>query len=334
MRDVRVRDRKWLEEPAGDVVRPVLREWLAVPADGERPVLAVERTVAPAGPTRGPVVLVHGLAQNRFTWRLSGRSLCAWLAHRGFDVLNLELRGHGLSREWGAPSAARFDDYVDDLARVVARCAAPPFVIGHSLGGAVGIAVAVDRPLRGLVHLAGVYGFAGANPVLRALARLTLAWEGPLRAAPLRVRTRAAGRVIARLYQLTDVAGYGAPIAGWAPDSIERELLEERLVKGFDWTSVEVWLQMSRWACGEAPAFDVPFRDLDLPLLVVAGDADPLVRPADAERTYAASGSTDKELLVFNDFDHQVHWGHIDLILGRLAPREVWPRLAAWLEAR
>ena len=333
MRGVEVRERRRLDEVVHeDRVVPLVREWLCVAEGG--PPIAVERTVRASGATGPTVVLVHGLAQNRFTWRVTGRSMCAWLAERGFEVLNVELRGHGLSRAWGAPSAGAFSDYVDDLGRVVARCEAPPFVIGHSLGGAVGIGVATGHALRGLVHLAGVFGFARANRTLRALARLTLAWEPALRAAPLRVRTRFAGHVIAQLYQLTDVAGYGAPIAGWAPGSFERERLAERLELGFDWTSVEVWLQMSRWALGEEPAHAAAFRALDLPLFVIAGDADPLVRPADAEHTYASSGSTDKELLIFDAFDHQVHWGHLDLILGRLAPEEVWPRIGDWLSRR
>lgn len=315
----------------GDRRAAVVREQRVVRDGG--PPLAVERTVRAAGPTRPAVVLVHGLAQNRFTWRLSRRSFSAWLAQRGFEVFNLELRGHGGSRELGAPSATCFDDYVDDLTRVV-RHTERPFVVGHSLGGGVALAVATEQPLRGLVHLAGVHRFAAHNLALQALARLTLAWEPMIRSAPPRVRTRLAGRLIARLYRVTDIAGYGAPIAGWAPGSMERELLEERLRLGFDWTSAEVWVQMSRWALGEAPPWEAAFGSLDVPMLFAAGDADPLVTPRDAEAAFEASGSSDKELVVFDAFEHEVHWGHIDLIVGRHAPRIVWPRLGAWLEAR
>ncbi|MEZ4239824.1 MAG: alpha/beta hydrolase [Myxococcota bacterium] len=81
-----------------------------------------------------------------------------------------------------------------------------------------------------------------------------------------------------------------------------------------------------RWA----PAFEA----LDVPLLVACGDADPLVRPADAQRCFEASGSRDKQLVVFDPFEHQVHWGHVDLILGRLAPAVVWPVLTSWMAAR
>ncbi len=325
-----LRERQVLDEVVHlDERVTVVREWHEV----EGPV-AVERTVLPEGPTRAPVILVHGFAQNRFSWHVSGRSLCAWLAARGHDVLNVELRGHGLSREWGAGNAFEFHEYVEDVCRVVERCDERPFLVGHSLGGAVGIGVSTEVALRGLVHLAGVYTFATRNRTLRGIARLTLAAEPALRAAPLRMRTRWAGDLIARLYAVTDIAGYGAPIAGWVPDSMERELLEERLTLGFDWTSVEVWLQMSRWALGEPLQYRQAFAEVDVPLLVVVGDHDPLVRPADARNCFEGSGSTDKTLLLFDAFEHQVHWGHVDLILGRTAPEEVWPRLGAWLAER
>ena len=309
----------------------VVRQRLRLPGD---PPLAVERTVPRGGPTRPAVVLIHGFAQNRVTWRVNGRSFPAFLARHGFEVLNLELRGHGESRAYGAGNARAFAEYVDDAVRAVDTGSGPPFVVGHSLGGAVGIGVATERRLRGLVHLAGVYGFAEHNRVLRGLARATLAAEPAFQWAPLRVHTRWTGDLIARLYSVTDVLGYGAPIAGWSPGSIERGLLAERLVEGFDWTSVEVWLQMARWARGEPLAHAEAFRALDVPLLVVAGDADPLVRPDDARRCFAESGSRDKQLVVFGPFEHQVHWGHVDLILGRRAPEVVWPRLVDWMAAR
>ncbi len=298
------------------------------------PPLAVERTIGVRGDAGATVVLVHGLAQNRFSWRVSGRSFVAHLAELGFEVLNLELRGHGQSRAYGAGNAREFDEYVHDLQRVVECCKQPPFVIGHSLGGAVGIAVSTQSPLAGLVHLAGVFSFAQNNRLLRGLARATLACEPWLRTAPLRMSTGWAGELIARMYSITDVAGYGAPVAGWAPNSMERELLAERLQLGFDWTSIEVWLQMCRWARGEPLAHAEAFGHTDVPLLVLAGDLDPLVRPDDARACFEASGSSDKQLVIFDPFEHHVHWGHIDLILGHRAPDTVWPRICAWMHER
>lgn len=321
------------EVHAGRTARLRIRS-LELPAEKGEPPLAIEQITPPDGPTRPPVVLVHGLAQNRHTWRIPGRSMAGALAERGYDVLNLELRGHGNSRRYGAGNATCFDDYTRDLLRVLARCGEPAFVVGHSLGAAVCLDAAARAPVRGVVHLAGVYRFAGANRTLRGLARASLALERLLLLPRLRLHTRWAGDLIGRLYALTDIAGYGAPIAGWAPGSIERDLLETRLRLGFDWTSIEVWLEMCRWAAGEPFEPGARFCAIDVPLLVVVGDRDPLVRPPDARALYDASCSSDRTFLLMEPFEHGVHWGHIDLILGARAPVEVWPRVADWLDAR
>ena len=135
--------------------------------------LVGEYTAPAEGPVRGTVVLVHGLAQNRFTWRVSARSLPAALAGHGIASVNLELRGHGLSRGAGSGNAHGFKEYVQDIVRVVQSLDGPVVLMGHSLGAAACIGACTEVPVRGVVHLAGVYAFATTNPVLRGIARLS-----------------------------------------------------------------------------------------------------------------------------------------------------------------
>jgi polyhydroxyalkanoate synthase subunit PhaC len=318
----------------GDRHAELLLQRLKLPQRLGHPPLAIERLSRENQASRGAVLLVHGLAQNRYTWRCSSRSLSGWLAQAGFDVYNLELRGHGLSRSYGAKNATAFHDYVEDLCRAASACDRPPFVIGHSLGGAAAIGASTQVPLAGLVHLAGVYTFATRNRTLRALCKLSLRLERLLMLSPARVSTGWVGEVLGQLYSVSDIAGYGFPIAGWTPGSMERELVEERLALGFDWESVEVWLQLCKWAAGEPLAYGDAFAHVDIPLLVMAGDHDVLAHPVDARACYDASGSTDRTLVLFDKFQNQVHWGHVDLILGKKAPEETWPVLLTWLERR
>ena len=323
-----------VERVHGEHAVELERTRIRIPGTDTEPPLAVERVRGADGATRPPVVLVHGFAQNRYTWRVSGRSFQAHLVDQGYDVWNLELRGHGLSRDYGAGNARAFEEYIGDVVRAVEATGERPFLIGHSLGGAACVGAVTRTETAGLIHLAGVYTFARANRTLRALARLSLAWEPVLTLAPLRMSTGWAGQVIAELYSLSDVSGYGAPISGWTPDSIERDLLAERVTKGFDWTSVEVWLEMCRWARGASIPEREAFQQTDVPLLVVIGDHDVLVRRVDGEACLRESGSSDKRMIVFDAWNHQRHWGHLDLILGHTAPDEVWPELVGWLDAR
>jgi polyhydroxyalkanoate synthase len=317
----------------GRSVRVHTEEW-SWPKTKTLPPLAAIYTAPASGPVRATVVLVHGLAQNRHTWQVSQRSLPAFFAEPGLATLNLELRGHGRSRALGAGNAAAFCEYVQDIERVAQSLSTPPFVIGHSLGAAAAIGAATVTPLAGVIHLAGVYGFATANPVLRGMARVSVKAESVLRHARVRVSTGWAGDVLGRLYSLTDIAGYGLPLAGWVPGSIQRTVLEERLRTGFDWTSLEVWLELCSWARGVEFPYAEAFRETNVPLFVLSGDADPLARPMDARPCFDDAATDDKTLVVLEPFEYETHWGHLDIILGDKAPSVVWPLLTNWLLER
>ena len=71
-----------------------------------------------------------------------------------------------------------------------------------------------------------------------------------------------------------------------------------------------------------------------VPLLVIGGDLDHLMLPADVRTAYDLSGSTDKTLVQLDDYGTGVHWGHLDLIVGKHAPRFVWPVVRDWMAER
>jgi pimeloyl-ACP methyl ester carboxylesterase len=290
--------------------------------------LSLVRKYAGEGPK---VVLVHGFAQNRYTWHGSRRSLSAWLAGEGFDVWNLELRGHGRSRVDGSANIAT---YVDDVTRVADALGEPAFWVGHSLGGAVVYAGATQAPMRGVVGIGALYRFAQANRALNLLCRFSQQVAGRNLVGALNVRTRLAGKLLGKLYAVSDIAGYAFPISGWAPGSIEEDILAERLEKGFDWTAANVWFDMARWGAGNAFDWAEQWRATDVPLLVMAGDLDHLMLPADARAAYDESGSTDRAWHLLDDYGTGHHWGHLDLITGKAAPSHTWTMLRDWMRAR
>ncbi|MSQ03523.1 MAG: alpha/beta hydrolase, partial [Myxococcales bacterium] len=292
--------------------------------------LVVTRKHVPcvAGP---PVVLIHGFAQNRYTWHGSTRSMSAWLAGEGYDVYVLELRGHGRSRESAAPE--RFSDYVLDAVALAEAIPEPAFWLGHSLGGAVIFAGSAWVPMRGIVGIAPVYRFAQANRFLKWIARFSHLTGTRGMLGGVNVRTRLAGQLLGRLYEVSDVAGYAFPISGWAPGSFEPELLAERLERGFDWTSLHVWLDMARWAHEDEVEYAAAWGRSTVPLLVVSGDLDHLTPPADCQLAFEGSGAADRTLLALEPWNTGRHWGHLDLISGTHAPEHVWRPVSAWLGA-
>ena len=319
-----------------DFADVVVEEWVL---PGPVP-LGLTRRFAPGGATRSPVLLVHGFAQNRYTWHTSHRSWASGMARHGFDVWNLELRGHGRSRPDGQLGAEAFSDYVDDVCAVARALPGPAFMVGHSLGGATIYGAATElygteRAPLGVVGIGAVYSFGRGNPLLKAAGVVTHTLSERIPGlSRIQIRSRGIGRAIGRVYGLADVIGYAAPVSGWWPGSVEPELLEERLAEGFDWTSVRVWQEMARWAATGEFDYDEAWRQTDVPLFVVLGDKDHLLPPEDGRVAYDRSGSSDKSMVVMSDGEHAVHWGHLDLVLGRLAPEHVWPRVEAWMQAR
>ena len=91
-------------------------------------------------PESPPARLLHSLAGHSHWWDWTA----PLLADR-FHVIALDLRGHGGS-EWVEPPAYRAGDHVADIIAVLGELGwRSPLVIGHSLGGYVGINLAASH---------------------------------------------------------------------------------------------------------------------------------------------------------------------------------------------
>lgn len=98
---------------------------------GELEVLAC----APEGETHPvPLLFVHGAYAAAWCWQ---EHFMSWFAEAGFASYAVSLSGHGHSRRRDLLDSYSLNDYVDDLAEVVAELPAPPALIGHSMGGMV-----------------------------------------------------------------------------------------------------------------------------------------------------------------------------------------------------
>ena len=298
--------------------------------------IVLERKHLCTGPTLPPVILVHGFAQNRFTWDCSQRSMANYLVAQGYDVWNMELPGHGRSRSPNSVGGESFSEYVQAMISVANYIKEPAFWIGHSLGGATIYSAATQmNPLktRGIIGVAALYHF-GHNPITKVICQLTQRLSKRSVLGAIRIKTKAGGMLLSRLYSISDIVGYTFPLSGWWPDTVEPDLFEERMRLGMDWTNIEIWKEMSGWALSNS----FPYRDkwsvLDIPLLVALGDKDHLLTITDGKPAYLESGSHDKELIIFDDYHHDTHWGHLDIILGKKAPHFVWPHIHRWMKQR
>ncbi len=94
-------------------------------------------------PEGSPAVLfVHGFGQTRGAWTASAEAL----SRRGWRTLCIDLRGHGQS---GRSPGGHYDmqQFFDDVATVARAQPEPPVLVGASMGGLLGLAVAGEcRP--------------------------------------------------------------------------------------------------------------------------------------------------------------------------------------------
>ena len=310
----------------------------------EVPLAMVRKRRANATETRAPVLLIHGYGQNRYAWHLPSRSFSNHLAHAGFDVFNLDLRGHGRSRHLGARRPDHITDFVtedvpaavDEVRRLSGN--RPVFLIGHSLGGLVSYAAAgpLNGAIAGVATLGSPYLFTKGSWPLRVLGGAMLALDRRSSFGHGAVGLKGLGEAMRLARLFVDSPIFPLPIRGFARGSMEPAILEQHMSLAMDSGSIAVLRHMFLDAAearrrghrlGGLYGYAGVFEALDLPLLVIAGTEDDLAPPASVEPAFQHSRSRDKTYRTFPR-------GHIDLVVGRDSPGTVWPLLADWLRAR
>jgi predicted alpha/beta hydrolase len=310
--------------------------------DGWR--LALHRHAAGPPELGLPVILCPGYACNRhfIDWDAE-YSLARFLARRGFDAWVIELRGRGLSHPTPACAAPRtwtFDDLalhdVPTAVRHVARMTRRRVAwVGHSMGGmllyaSLGGPGGAELPIVAGVTLAAPVAFPPVSSELLArLGRLLLDV-----ALTETIHQRLALGVLWQLVGRTAALGIGMN-----PANVDRRVVGAALQHALCNVSRAKLRQLSDWSLtGRFASVDgrVDYRaalaHITTPLLVVAGTADRLATPATVERALAhLPPRTATYLEAGRGQGFSVDYGHVDLVLGRAAPAEIFPAIADWL---
>jgi acylglycerol lipase len=234
----------------------------------------------PDGPPSGVLLVCHGLGEHAARYR----NVVEALRPDGWAVYGLDHRGHGRS----AGRRAHLDGYPDWLAdfdafrrEVVARHPdLPVFLLGHSMGGQIALAYALEHPddLSGLVLSAPALATdqvpAAAIPVLRLLARV-----GPaLRPAGIDVTKISKDPDVVTAYRADPLVHQGKPTLG----------LMSALFDGFG------------RLVDAAPG-------LAMPLLLQHGELDALTDPAGTRALAAAAGSEDLTVRWYDGLWHEIY---------------------------
>jgi lysosomal acid lipase/cholesteryl ester hydrolase len=322
-------------------------------------------------PGRLPVVLCHGVGSNSSIFNLSNDlSLAQYLAERGWDVWNVNLRGAGLStkplfhklREVVTPTIPelpkRFphvtiipeqfnwtmDDYalqdVPAIVELVLRSTGHKRLIwvGHSMGGVIMLMAVRHRPELG-DHVAGT-----------VLIGTSLTTQEPLNDIMTEIkRDRQLLKFIyliinTRLPTITTGAAenFEPDVLFYNRSNVTADAIRRMVILNTEDIAAGVIDQlMDGLVCGRLRSHDktMDYSDpkalggIRFPALLVAGRVDDVAPAAGVKHLYDALGSADRTMRVMSRTNgYSADYGHMDLLMGRNAPEEVYPYIAALIE--
>ncbi len=302
--------------------------------------------------SRSPVILVHGLGTNRFDVDFPDPrlSLAKYLHGQGFDTWVIELRGTGRSHKdsWLARCRTKlksdwtFDDYIfKDLPALVQHISKKSgkkkfHWIGHSLGGTV-VYAAIEH-LGSSVCASGVtLGAAMSASARPGYVKMLLKIDSLIKRMPC-MPVRPFAQVGAR------IGRWVAPLNDnfvYAFDNVEIKTLETGLKVAVENWSSPLFLQLHQWyRTNHFTSLDGSFnyknrlKEISAPFLVCAGSVDGMTPYPDVHFAFRKIRSKDKRFLVFGrDHGCRTEYAHIDLVLGKNAPREVFPAIAEWMKS-
>ncbi len=333
----------------------------AYTADGWR--LGV-RHLKPAtpDPNKLPVVLCHGLGLNGTFWTLTepGYHLPAQLLARGYEVFIFDFRGSGESSRvgpigkinaqlrqtamlelgegrWTVDELVRYD--VPAVLDYVKTATGHDRVnwVGHSLGGMLMFAFLEDAPDRDriatLVAMGATIMFDKtpqsdmliANRGLRLLARFVS--PGRL-GRPLMV-ARFPGLDKIDQFYYTSVNVDRTTVSrfyGYTLEDTGRSALAQ----------LDPYLKYGHFVSADRSVdYAARLGEVTVPTVMIAGDNDIISDVSSTLLTFDNLGSVDKTLLRFGKAEGQVaDYGHCDLVWSRYAPKEIFPPVIDWLDAR
>ncbi len=234
----------------------------------------------PEGEPKAILLVVHGLAEH------SGRYLNVvnYLVPRGFAVYAIDHIGHGKS-EGDRVFVENFDDYTDtlkvfyDLVREW-KPGKPIFLVGHSLGGLIGVIYLLD-------HQAELNGAVISAPLIK-IADTT---------SPVTIFM---GKLLSVLMPKSGVLIIDAEGVSRDTKVVQAYVSDPLVYRGKVTARLgaELLKTMQRAATCASK--------ITLPILILQGSADRIVDPGGARMLYDTVSSTDKTIKVYDGFFHEV----------------------------
>jgi alpha-beta hydrolase superfamily lysophospholipase len=251
---------------------------------------------------RGIVAVAHGFGEHGGNYEHVAQAIGP---AAGVDFIALDFRGHG--RSPGKRGVVDdYEDLVSDLISTLewasnARPGLPRFVLGHSNGGQVALRAALDPQTKWMID-----GLIVSNPSLRLVEKVP--------AYKLRL-----GRFLLRHAPHVTLR---APLeAGRLTRDLELQRKRQNDPLCHCRMSAPLFFGMVE---GGAMLIERA-KELDLPVLMILSDADPIIDPISSRAAFEKFSSTDKSLKIFPGMLHEP--------LNELGREQVFAAITSWLNA-
>ncbi len=267
-------------------------------------------------PSAEPLLMVMGLGAQLIAW---DEGLVATLVDRGYYVIRFDNRDVGLSTK---PDVGDLDTMAQILAAWGGETAEPPYllrdmaadavavldalgvasahVVGASMGGMIAQTIAIEHPDR-VRSLTSIMSTTGAPDVGQPTPDVLPMLLGP---APTN-RDEAVAR------------GATVSVAIGSPGLVDEAEAREKAGRAWDRCAYPEGTAHQLLAIISSGDRTDALRRLDLPTLVVHGDADPLVTPSGGRAT--AEAIPGAELILVEGMGHDVPPVHWDRIVDAIA---------------
>lgn len=311
-------------------------------------------------PSKLPVVLCHGLGLNGTFWTITDNHLASQLADRGYHVFIPDMRGSGASRrvgpigkvnsllrqtpmleigdgDWTVDDEIRHD--VPAILDFVKKETGHDRVnwVGHSLGGML------------------MFGFLETSPESWRVANFVGMGSTIIQAEYPQRKMLNANRALRGLMRLVSTGRIARPMMFYRPPFLAKvdrfyytpSNVDTRTVSRFYGYTLEnpgrgalhqldPYLEFGRFLSADRSIdYTTNLNKVSTPTLMIAGDGDIMSDIPSTRLTFDYLSSTDKTLMRFGRLEGQVDdYGHCDLVWSRHAPREIFPALIDWLDAR
>lgn len=297
-------------------------------------------------PNSGPPVLViHGISSNHRFWDLTPEhSLAETLRKAEFDPWLIDLRGHGNAIHTSDGERQRYGWTIDDYGRYDVAAAiqyiqtetgySKVAIVGHSMGGMV---ASIYTAIHGDEHVAALVTVG--SPVVFPTGDFH-SWLGKtisnLGKMPRSFGTPAVARFMAGWHDAIPVHGESILFnASNMSDHMQRTMLRQ-IVSPTSRGEVKQLHQMliqGRLVSADGHTdYTASLANVDVPILAIGGAGDFIVPPIRVEPWSTVTGSEDVTVAMASEANGYVaDYGHLDLVLGPAAPREILQPIALWL---